>query len=41
MAGDFNRDGYDDLAIGHPGDDPSGIIDAGSVDVLRGGTPAR
>jgi hypothetical protein len=36
MAGDFNHDGYDDLAIGHPGDDPSGIIDAGSVDVLRG-----
>jgi hypothetical protein len=44
MAGDFNRDGYDDLAIGHPGDDPSLdaesldvlVVDAGSVDVLRG-----
>jgi hypothetical protein len=36
MTGDLNHDGYHELAIGHPGDDPSPAIDAGSVDVLHG-----
>jgi hypothetical protein len=34
-AGDYNRDGFDDLAIGVPGDN-SGAVDAGSVVVLYG-----
>jgi hypothetical protein len=35
-AGDFNRDGYADLAIGAPMDDVGSITDAGSVSVLYG-----
>jgi hypothetical protein len=33
---DFNGDGYDDLAVGAPGEDASGV-DVGAVDVLYGG----
>ncbi len=35
-AGDFDGDGYDDLAIGVPGDQVSGQDEAGSVNVLYG-----
>ncbi len=35
-AGDFNTDGYDDLAIGIPNEDINGIVDAGAVSVLYG-----
>jgi hypothetical protein len=35
-TGDFNGDGFDDLAIGVPGDIVSGISDAGSVNVIYG-----
>lgn len=35
-AGDFNGDGRDDLAVGSYGDDFSGLIDAGSVQVFYG-----
>ena len=35
-AGDFNEDGYDDLAIGIPGDNLPGANDAGRVQVLFG-----
>jgi hypothetical protein len=35
-AGDFNGDGYDDLAIGSPMKDTSGQSDAGSVVVIHG-----
>jgi hypothetical protein len=35
-VGDFNRDGYDDLAIGGPGENTSGRNDAGYVAVLHG-----
>jgi FG-GAP repeat len=33
---DFNGDGFDDLAIGVPGADASGVSDSGSVSVLFG-----
>lgn len=36
-AGDFNRDGYDDLAIGAPGNNLDNRPTAGSVVVLDGG----
>lgn len=36
-AGDFNRDGRDELAIGHPGEDYPGP-NRGGVTVLRGGS---
>ncbi|MCA9100016.1 MAG: FG-GAP repeat protein, partial [Planctomycetales bacterium] len=36
-VGDFNADGYDDLAIGVPGEDLAGLADAGAVHVLYGG----
>jgi hypothetical protein len=35
-AGDFNNDGVDDLAVGVPGEDLGGILDAGAVNVLKG-----
>lgn len=35
-AGDFDGDGFDDLAIGAPGEDVSGHDHAGAVFVLRG-----
>jgi disulfide bond formation protein DsbB len=35
-AGDFNSDGFADLAIGVPGEDVSGIEGAGAVQVLYG-----
>lgn len=35
-AGDFNRDGKDDLAIGVPFEDWGKIVDAGSVNVVYG-----
>jgi hypothetical protein len=35
-AGDFDNDGFADLAIGAPGSDVSGAADAGSVNVLYG-----
>jgi extracellular elastinolytic metalloproteinase len=35
-AGDFNGDGYDDLAIGAPGDAAGAVANAGSVTILRG-----
>ncbi|MEO6687508.1 MAG: hypothetical protein ABIS07_06530 [Dokdonella sp.] len=36
-AGDFNDDGFDDLAVGASGEDISGVVDAGSVTILFGG----
>lgn len=35
-AGDTNGDGFDDLAVGLPGDDTSGAIDSGSVMLFIG-----
>ncbi|MBI4518603.1 MAG: FG-GAP repeat protein [Deltaproteobacteria bacterium] len=35
-AGDFNNDGYDDLAIGAPGESIGAVEDAGFVNVLYG-----
>ena len=35
-AGDFDDDGYDDLAIGAPGDTVDGTLKAGSVTIIRG-----
>jgi hypothetical protein len=35
--GDFNADGYDDLAVGIPGADIDGHNDAGAVQVIYGG----
>ncbi len=35
-AGDFNRDGFDDLAIGLPLEDVGNVVDAGSVAVVYG-----
>jgi hypothetical protein len=35
-VGDFNNDGYDDLAIGTPAADDSGSTDSGAVHVLYG-----
>jgi hypothetical protein len=35
-AGDFNGDGFDDLAVGVPGEDIMGIISAGAVNVIYG-----
>lgn len=35
-TGDFNGDGFDDLAIGIPGADVGGVVDAGAVTVLYG-----
>ena len=35
-AGDFNGDGFDDLAVGVFGEDIKGIVNAGAVNVLNG-----
>lgn len=35
-AGDFNGDGYDDLAIGIPEEDVGAVVDAGAVQVMYG-----
>ncbi len=35
-AGDFDADGYDDLAIGTPTEDAGAVADAGEVTLLRG-----
>ena len=35
-AGDTNGDGFDDLAVGLPGDDTSGAVDSGSVMLFLG-----
>ncbi len=35
-SGDFDGDGFDDLAIGVPGEDVGAIVDAGAVNVLYG-----
>lgn len=44
-AGDFNRDGRDDLAVGAPGEAPGGAPEGGSFFVYQGGSsglsPAR
>ncbi|HEX9205157.1 MAG TPA: FG-GAP-like repeat-containing protein [Candidatus Deferrimicrobiaceae bacterium] len=37
-AGDFDNDGYADLAVGVPGDNTAGVK-GGAVNVLRGGDP--
>jgi hypothetical protein len=37
-AGDFERDGYEDLAIGQPGEEVGGA-DRGGVTILNGGPP--
>jgi hypothetical protein len=36
LAGDFNNDTFDDLAIGVPGEDVGSIVDGGAVNVLYG-----
>jgi hypothetical protein len=35
-AGDFNQDGFADLAVGVPGEDVGAILDSGAVNVLYG-----
>jgi FG-GAP repeat len=35
-VGDFDRDGFADLAVGAPGEDVGAIVDAGAVNVLYG-----
>jgi len=36
-VGDFDFDGYDDLAVGVPGEDVHATVDAGAVTILYGG----
>jgi hypothetical protein len=36
VVGDFNGDGYDDLAIGIPEEDVGAVVDAGAVQVMYG-----
>ncbi len=38
-AGDFNGDGFADLAMGVPGEEIDGLIDAGAVHILYGSAP--
>lgn len=35
-SGDFNGDGYDDIAVGSPGENHSGVGQAGAVNVIYG-----
>ncbi len=35
-SGDFNNDGFNDLAVGAPGEDVGAVKDAGLVNVLDG-----
>jgi hypothetical protein len=37
VNGDFNGDGYDDLAIGVPEEDIGGVVDTGAVNIIFGG----
>jgi hypothetical protein len=37
-TGDFDGDGYDDLAVGVTGEDSLGVIGAGAVHILEGGS---
>jgi hypothetical protein len=37
-VGDFDNDGFDDLAVGAPGEDLGAIMSGGAVNVLRGST---
>jgi hypothetical protein len=37
-VGDFDNDGFDDLAVGTPGEDIGTVVDAGAVNVLFGST---
>lgn len=37
-VGDFNCDGYDDIAIGSPQEDVGSVLDAGTVNVIYGST---
>jgi len=37
-VGDFDGDGFDDLAIGVPNEDIGGAVDAGAIEVLYGGS---
>ncbi|HKA67948.1 MAG TPA: hypothetical protein VKG85_02400 [Actinomycetes bacterium] len=37
LISDFNNDGFDDLAIGVPGETIQGIVNAGAVNVVYGG----
>jgi len=36
VSADFNHDGFDDLAVGVPGEDVGSIVDAGAVAVIYG-----
>jgi hypothetical protein len=40
VSGDFDNDGFDDLAIGVPREDNGAIVDCGAVHVLYGETPS-
>ena len=37
VTGDYNGDGYDDLAVGAPGEDVGSRVNAGAVNVIHGG----
>ena len=39
IKGDFNGDGFNDLAVGVPGEDVEGISNAGAVNVIYGSRP--
>ncbi len=36
-SGDFNKDGFSDLAVGVPGQDVGGTVDAGGIHIFYGG----